>query len=74
MEKSTRQRHFFVRSVLEIYEGMTLEPPESSKMLNSVVPKFEEFCIGRLMKRPSAMCLTPGHRKKSKVSITSSHR
>lgn len=31
MEKSTRQRHFFLRSVLEIYEGMTLEPPESSK-------------------------------------------
>ena len=74
MEKSTRQRHFFLRSVLEIYEGMTLEPPEGSKVLNSVVPKFEEFCIGRLMKSSSAICLTPGHRKKSKVSITSSHR
>ena len=26
---------------LEIYEGMTFEPPESSKVLDSVVQKFE---------------------------------
>ena len=32
---------------LEIYEGMTFEPPESSKVLDSVVQKFEEFCIGQ---------------------------
>lgn len=47
MEKSTRQRRFFLRSVLEIKEGMTLETPESSKVLNSVVQKLEEFCIGQ---------------------------
>ena len=48
MEKSTRQRRFFLPSVLEIYEGMTLEPPECSKVLDSVVQKFEEFCIGQI--------------------------
>ena len=32
---------------LEIYEGMTFEPPETSKVLDSVVQKFEEFCIGQ---------------------------
>jgi len=30
---------------LEIYEGMTFNPPESSKVLDSVVKKFEEYCI-----------------------------
>jgi len=32
---------------LEIYEGMTFNPPESSKVLDSVVQKFEEYCIGQ---------------------------
>jgi len=32
---------------LEIYEGMTFNPPESSKILDSVVQKFEEYCIGQ---------------------------
>ena len=32
---------------LEIYEGTTFEPPETSKVLDSVVQKFEEFCIGQ---------------------------
>ena len=30
---------------LEIYEGMTFNPPESSKVLDSVVQKLEEYCI-----------------------------
>lgn len=30
---------------LEIYEGMTFNPPESSKVLDSVVQKFKEYCI-----------------------------
>ena len=32
---------------LEIYEGVTFNPPESSKVLDSVVQKFEEYCIGQ---------------------------
>ena len=32
---------------LKIYEGMTFNPPESLKVLDSVVQKFEEFCIGQ---------------------------
>ena len=32
---------------LEIYKGMTFNPPESSKVLDSVVQKFEEYCIGQ---------------------------
>ena len=32
---------------LEIYEGMTFNPPKSSKVLDSVVQKFEEYCIGQ---------------------------
>ena len=32
---------------LEIYEGMTFNPPESSKVLDSIVQKFEEYCIGQ---------------------------
>ena len=32
---------------LEIYEAITLNPPESSKVLDSVVQKFEEYCIGQ---------------------------
>ena len=35
------------REALEIYEGMTFNPPESSKVLDSVVQKFKEFCIGQ---------------------------
>ena len=30
---------------LEIYEGMTFNPLESSKVLDSVGQKFEEYCI-----------------------------
>ena len=30
---------------LEIYKGMTFYPPESSKVLDSDVQKFEEYCI-----------------------------
>ena len=33
--------------VLEIYEGMTFNPPESSKVLDSVVQKLEEYCIAQ---------------------------
>ena len=33
--------------VLEIYKGMTFNPHESSKVLDSVVQKFEEYCIGQ---------------------------
>jgi len=32
---------------LEIYKGMTFYPPENSKVLDSVVQKFEENCIGQ---------------------------
>ena len=32
---------------LEIYEGMTFNPLESSKVVDSVVQKFEEYCIGQ---------------------------
>ena len=48
--KNTRLQLFFLRSAkkaLEIYEGMTFNPPESSKVLDSVVQKFEEYCIGQ---------------------------
>ena len=31
--------------VLEIYKGMTFNPHESSKVLDSVVQKLEEYCI-----------------------------
>ena len=30
---------------LESYEGLTFNPPESSKEFDSVVHKFEEYCI-----------------------------
>ena len=32
---------------LEIYEGMTFNLPESSKVLKSVVQKFKGYCIGQ---------------------------
>ena len=35
------------KEALEIYQGMTFNPPESSKVLDSVVQKFKEYCIGQ---------------------------
>ena len=35
------------KAALEIYQGMTFNPPESSKVLDSVVQKFKEYCIGQ---------------------------
>jgi len=32
---------------LEIYEGMTFKPPESSKVRDSVVRNFKEYCVGQ---------------------------
>jgi len=54
---------------LEIYEGMTFNPPESSKVLDSVVQKFKEYCIGQT-NETFEQYLTPDHRKRMKVLIT----
>ena len=53
---------------LEIYQGMTFNPPESSKVLDSVVQKFDEYCIGQT-NETFEQCLFDSRSQKEDESI-----
>ena len=55
---------------LKIYEGMTLDPPESSRYSTLLYKNSKNIVSDKPMKRSSGISLTPDHRNRMKVSIT----
>jgi len=58
------------KEALEIYEGMTFNPPESSKYSTLLFKNSRNIASDKPMRPSSGIYLTPDHRKRMKVSIT----